>query len=120
MNWHSRAVADEPKPKRKLRLGVAIRLAIYVPLLGFFGWRAWERFASEREAADEVFRERMSAWLEHPPQTIVLPNGEALPMMTPEQAEAQGFSLPESLEEPTQPAAPATAPEAVPEATGTQ
>jgi hypothetical protein len=112
MNWHSRAVADEPKPepkpKRKLKLGVVIRLAIYVPLLAFFGWRAWERFSTEREAADEVFRERVSTWLEHPPQTIMLPNGEALPMMTPEQAEAQGFDLPESLKE--APAEPAPAP----------
>ena len=101
MNWHSRAVAEQPKPQRKPRLGIIIRLVIYVPLLGFFGWRAWDRFATEREAADEVFRERVSAWLEHPPQTIMLPNGEALPMMTPEQAEAQGFNLPDSLKEPT-------------------
>ena len=114
MNWHSRAVAEEPKrdspsrPRAAWRLGVTIRLAIYVPLLGFFGWRAWERFSTEREAADEVFRERVSTWLEHPPQTLMLPNGEALPMMTPEQAEAQGFVLPESLKE------PAPAPEAAP------
>ncbi|HVI00033.1 MAG TPA: hypothetical protein VM869_15050 [Enhygromyxa sp.] len=110
MNWHSRAVAEQPKPKRKPRLGIIIRLAIYLPLLGFFGWRAWDRFTTERDAADEVFRERVGAWLEHPPQTIVLPNGEALPMMTPEQAEAQGFDLPASLAEGTPEPAPAPEP----------
>lgn len=94
-------MADEPNAKRKPRLGIILRLVIYLPLLGFFGWRAWDRFISEREAADEVFRERVSAWLEHPPQTLVLPDGQALPMMTPEQAEAQGFNLPESLKEPS-------------------
>ncbi len=88
---------DAPKTRRKPRLGIIIRLAIYVPLLGFFGWRAWERFDNEREAADEVFRERVGQWLEHPPQTMVLPNGEALPMLTPEQAEAQGYRLPASF-----------------------
>lgn len=99
MNWHSRAVADEqPTATRKPRLGVIIRVAIYVPLLGFFGWRAWERFAAERDAADQMFRERVSIWLANP-QTIVLPNGEALPMLTPEQAEAQGYKLPDSFKQ---------------------
>lgn len=99
MTWHSRAVADEqPKAKRKPPLGILIRVAIYVPLLGFFGWRAWERFATEREAADEVFRAHVSAWLEQSQQVIMLPNGEALPMLTPEQAEAQGYRLPELSE----------------------
>lgn len=92
---------SEPKARRKPRLGILIRLAIYVPALGFFGWRAWERFASEREAADEVFREQVGSWLANPPQTMMLPNGEALPMLTPEQAAAQGYTLPPSvLEEP--------------------
>jgi hypothetical protein len=94
LNWQSRAVADQPKAKRKPPLGVLIRLAIYLPLLGFFGWRAWERFASERVAADEVFRERVSGWLEQPQRVILLPNGETLPMLTPEQAEAEGYQLP--------------------------
>ncbi|HLT39207.1 MAG TPA: hypothetical protein VK034_23145 [Enhygromyxa sp.] len=91
---------DQPQAKRKPRLGIIIRVAIYVPLLGLFGWRAAQRFVNEREAADEVFRERVGAWLEHPPQTIMLPNGEPLPMLTPEQAEAQGYKLPDSYNEP--------------------
>lgn len=86
---------QQPQAKRKPPLGILIRLAIYVPLLGFFGWRAWQHFLTEREAADEVFRERLSAWLEQPEQVIMLPNGEALPMLTPEQAEAAGYRLPE-------------------------
>jgi hypothetical protein len=110
MNWHSRAVVDEPKPKRTPRLGIIIRLLIYVPLLGFFGWRAWERFTSEREAADELFRERVSIWLANPAQTIVLPGGETLPMLTPEQAEAQGYRLPAQFKE-AEPAPAPTQPE---------
>jgi hypothetical protein len=110
MKWHSHAVTEQPTPnpegRRKPRLGIVIRLAIYVPLLGFFGWRAWERFSNEREAADEVFRERVSAWLGEPPQTIVLPNGETMPIMTPEQAEAAGYRLPDSFNEPAPEAAP--------------
>jgi hypothetical protein len=100
MKWHSGAVAEEqPTVKRKPRLGLIIRLAIYVPLLGYFGWRAWDRAMTEREAADEVFRERVSGWLSSPPQNLVLPNGDTLPIMTPEQAEAQGYRLPDSLKE---------------------
>jgi hypothetical protein len=110
MSWHSRRVAaEQPKTKRKPRLGLILRLAIYVPLLGLFGWRAWERFSIEREGADEIFRERVSAWLEHPPETITLPDGSALPMLTPEQAEAQGYELPEGFAEP-EPGEPAEPP----------
>jgi hypothetical protein len=101
-------VADQEPSKaetrRKPRLGLLIRLAIYVPLLGFFGWRAWERFQTEREGADQMFREDVARWLENPPQTLLLPNGEALPMLTPEQAEAQGYQLPAKFKAELQPA----------------
>ena len=100
--------------RRKPKLGILIRLAIYIPALGFFGWRAWERFANEREAADEVFRERVSTWLANPPQVMLLPNGEALPMLTPEQAAAQGYPLPASVLENDEPAEPPTAPPTAP------
>jgi hypothetical protein len=106
MSWHSRrVVAEQPKASRKL--GLVLRLAIYLPLLGFFGWQAWERFGNAREAADELFREQLSAWLEQPTHMITLPNGEALPMLTPEQARAQGYELPAAFFED----APAPAPE---------
>jgi hypothetical protein len=102
-------IRKEPKTRRKPRLGLLIRLAIYVPLLGFFGWQAWVRFSNERVASDELFRERVSQWLENQPQVMVLPNGETLPMLTPEQAEAQGYQLPASFkaefEQPSEPAA---------------
>jgi len=73
-----------------------LRVAIYVPLLGFFGWQALDRFANGRAAADEAFREHLSAWLEQPTH-MMLPNGDALPMLTPEQARAQGYELPPSF-----------------------
>ena len=126
MSWQARGVAqadrNEPTSRRKPNLGLLIRLAIYVPLLGFFSWRAWERFSNERDASDEAFREGVGQWLEHPPQTLVLPNGEALPMLTPEQAEAQGYRVPASfkaeLGEPSGPsmsAGPEPTPEPTPE-----
>ncbi|MCA9685641.1 MAG: hypothetical protein KC457_25920, partial [Myxococcales bacterium] len=73
------------KPKR-MRMGVLVRLAIYVPLLGFFGWRAWDRFQVEREASDQEFRTRIQDRLQQPPQVIMLPNGESMQVITPEQA----------------------------------
>ena len=35
------------------RRGILIRLCIYIPLLAYFGWAAWQKHKSER-AADEV------------------------------------------------------------------
>lgn len=69
---HSLAMANEPSAPRRLSKGVIIRLAIYVPLLGFFGWRAADKAISEREAADEVFRDDLDRLLESPPGIIDL------------------------------------------------
>jgi hypothetical protein len=57
---------------------VIIRLAIYVPLLGFFGWRAADKAMAEREAADEVFRKDIARLLESPPGMIDL--GTMIPL----------------------------------------
>jgi hypothetical protein len=54
--------------------GVLIRLAIYVPLLSFFGWRAADRALDEREAADAAFRTDLGIWLETPPGIVDLSN----------------------------------------------
>jgi hypothetical protein len=49
-----------------------IRLAIYVPLLGFFGWQAGARALDEREASDQAFRTDVAIWLESPPGMLDL------------------------------------------------
>ena len=67
---------DSAAPGGRKRLGksVWIRLAIYVPLLSFFGWRAADRALDEREAADAAFRTDLGVWLESPPGIIDLEN----------------------------------------------
>ena len=59
----------EPK-RRRLSRGVWVRLAIYLPLLGFFGWQAGQKALQERDAADDAFRDgvrRTLAWFEADP-----------------------------------------------------
>lgn len=70
---HSLAMTNEPSaPRRRFGKGVIVRLAIYVPLLGFFGWRAADKAMGEREAADDVFRKDIARLLESPPGMIDL------------------------------------------------
>ncbi len=128
---------QDEAPKRRFGRGVWIRLAIYIPLLGYFGARAGIKANEDREAADEAFRAAVGEWLEHPPRTIVLPNGETMPVyeITEEEAAALGL-VPERADDeaaksdaakssstspstseptaPTQPVAPASADTAEP------
>jgi hypothetical protein len=96
---------DQPTtqaPRKRLRTGVIVRLLIYVPLLGFFGWQAVQRFQDGRRAADDNFRASVEQWLQHPPRTIVMPNGEVMPVLelTEEEAAQMGL-IPEPTPEPT-------------------
>lgn len=66
-------MTNEPSaPRRRLGKGVIVRLAIYLPLLGFFGWRAADKAMAEREAVDDVFRKDIARLLESPPGMIDL------------------------------------------------
>jgi hypothetical protein len=66
-------MTNEPSaPRRRFSKGVIIRLAIYLPLLGFFGWRAADKAMAEREAVDDVFRQDIARLLESPPGMIDL------------------------------------------------
>jgi hypothetical protein len=74
---------------------VLIRLAIYVPLLGFFGWRAGARAIDERTAADAAFRTDVGVWLESPPGIVDLSNaievqGEAFLSAPPGETDTTG------------------------------
>lgn len=106
--WHSAGVqADPPQtseaPRKRPRLGVIVRVLIYVPLLSFFGWQAVQRFQDGRQAADDSFRASVQQWLQHPPRTIVMPNGELMPVFELTEQEAVEMGL---LPEPTPQAAP--------------
>ena len=105
-NWHSAGVqADAGQtteaPRKRWRTGVIVRVLIYVPLLGFFGWQAVQRFQDGRRAADDNFRASVEQWLQHPPRTIVMPNGEVMPVLelTEEEAVQMGL-IPEPKAEP--------------------
>jgi hypothetical protein len=116
-NWHNAGVQAEQAPtsetpRKRPRLGVVVRVLIYVPLLGFFGWQAAQRYLDGRRAADDNFRASVQQWVQHPPRTIVMPNGEVMPVLELTEQEAVEMGLmpePESnspTPEPTAPPAP--------------
>ena len=69
------------------RKGILIRLLIYVPLIGFFGWRAYERYAEQRKADSEAAAADQE--LDHKRRTVTLPDGrtQEILVVTPEEAE---------------------------------
>lgn len=74
------------------RKGILIRLCIYLPLLGFFGWRAYEKWRSEN--APPVQQQPDS--LEQYRRTVTLPDGTQQDYyeLTREQAEQMYGPLP--------------------------
>ena len=105
------------------RKGILIRLAIYLPLIGFFGWQAVSRYLDERkaEAEAEATRSKLDALPPEQFRTFTLPDGtvKKVPVLTPEQAEEiYGVKVPEDQRKSAddEPAAPAPTPEPTPEA----
>ena len=95
------------------RKGILIRLCIYVPLLGYLSWRAYERWAGERNPpAAEV--DELDAKLAPHKRVITLPDGtqQEIVELTPEEAEAILGPLPqlEGSDDPGPKAAPPPAP----------
>ena len=90
-----------------------IRLAIYVPLIGFFGWRAWQTSVARR-AAQEAPAQRL--------ETITLPDGTVrkVQYLSPDEAKirfqggADGAAAPAPGAAATTPAGSAGAPSATP------
>jgi hypothetical protein len=76
------------------RKGILIRLAIYVPLLAYFGWLACARWRSDRAAAAEAQEVKptpsVGERLAPHKKTITLPDGtqQDIYELTPEEAEA--------------------------------
>lgn len=73
------------------RKGVLIRLCIYLPLLGYFGWRAFDRWWTETHPPADA-----TEGLEPYKRTISLPDGTQHEVieMTREQAEEKFGPLP--------------------------
>lgn len=71
------------------RKGILIRLCIYVPLLSYVSWRAYQRWSSER-ATPERSDDAVDAKLAPYKRVITLPDGtqQEIVELTPEQAEA--------------------------------
>jgi hypothetical protein len=79
---------------RKPRKAILIRLAIYVPLLSYFGWRAYEHLQAER-AAERAQQEQdeqveLADPFEGMPTKTIDVDGKKVKVyeITPEQAEA--------------------------------
>lgn len=84
------------KPKQK----IWIRVAIYVPLILFFGWRALQAHWARQKAQSQPVEPAgalEAPELEGTQREIELPNGQTVIIteMTEEQARAQGFAVPE-------------------------
>lgn len=71
------------------RKGVLIRLAIYVPLLGYFGWQALERWRSEQAATVESAEPSVDEQLAPHKKWVTFPDGtkQEIYELTPQQAE---------------------------------
>ena len=102
----SEASTSEDSGRKRPRLGLLIRVAIYIPLLGFFGWQAFDKFQRQGDAADERFRTAVEQYVAHPPKTIMMPNGEAMPVLELSEDEAVEMGL---IEKPSEAANPAPA-----------
>jgi hypothetical protein len=78
------------------RKGILIRLCIYVPVLAYLSWRAYDRWASERTPT-VIQQDELDAKLAPHKRVITLPDGtqQEIVELTPEQAEAILGPLPE-------------------------
>ncbi len=89
------------------RKGILIRLAIYLPLIGFFGWRYLSKYLDGREQETTV-DEQQRKLEQLPPdkfQTFTLPDGtiKKVPILTPEEAEdIYGIAVPEQTDAETE------------------
>lgn len=79
---------------RMPRKAILIRLAIYVPLLAYFGWQAWQHLQAERAAGAQPEHDQAPGELADPfdglPTKTIDVDGKKVKVyeITPEQAEA--------------------------------
>jgi hypothetical protein len=80
------------------RKGVLIRVLIYVPLLGFFGWQALERWRAER-AAETATEPTVDEKLAPHKKWVTFPDGtkQEIYELTPQEAaDILGHEMPEA------------------------
>jgi len=83
------------------RRAILVRALVYGPLLAYFGWRAYERYSTQRaaERREAQRRARIEQVLESQSRPVTLPDGTVrhVPVVTPEQArELWGIEVPAS------------------------
>jgi len=82
------------------RKGILIRLCIYVPLLGYLSWRAFDRWWAEGHP-EQTEQSELDAKLAPHKRMITLPDGtqQEIVELTPEQAEAILGPMPQPKEQ---------------------
>ena len=70
------------------RKGVLIRLAIYGPLLGYFGWQALEKWRAEQAAAEQSAEPTIDEKLAPHKKWVTFPDGtkQAIYELSPQEA----------------------------------
>lgn len=84
---------DDDRKRKRPRIGIILRLCIYIPLLGFFGWQALDRFQRARDEADSAFRRQLDRRMLDGGDVITLPNGQQMQVITPERARELGVDV---------------------------
>lgn len=94
------------------RKGILIRLCIYVPVLGYLSYRAFDRWWVERHPQAATAPDELEQKLAPHRRTITLPDGtqQSIVELTPEQAEELLGPLPRPEPKDPGPATPTTAP----------
>ena len=87
------------------RKGILIRLFIYLPLLGFFGWQAYQRYRAEQTVEQDA---KAAPELEGRKTKFTLPDGKSVEVVeiSEEQARQMGLDRGGAAEAPAK-AAPA-------------
>ena len=97
-----------PWPKLTQRQAILVRLAIYLPLIAYFGWGALRTWRAEAEArarpGSGVTSDATAPALPGTPKQVALPDGSTITVyeMTEDEARAAGLD-PEAARTPAAP-----------------
>jgi hypothetical protein len=72
------------------RKGILIRLFIYVPLLGFFGWQAYQRYRAEQTVEQDA---KAAPELEGRKTKFTLPDGKSVEVVEISEEQARQMGL---------------------------
>lgn len=71
------------------RKGILIRLCIYVPIILFLSWRAWQKWSEERAVAAQAAEDPLEQRLAPHKKTITLPDGSEQTIYEMTESEAE-------------------------------